>query len=75
MIEVFKTNVNKKQEADRLVKALLLAMPGYLFCFDLEDCDRILKVRAADDQLDNRHVIQLLNENNYTCTFLEEENN
>jgi hypothetical protein len=50
MIEIFKTNISNKRLAGRVLKALHRQLPAYTFNFDLDDCDRILRVQtqAAD---------------------------
>jgi hypothetical protein len=46
MIEIFKTNVSNKKLAGLILKALQRQLPAYTFNFDLEDCDRILRVQT-----------------------------
>lgn len=70
VVEIFKTNVNKKREAYRIVKALLQRMPGCAVNFDLDDCDNILRVETHDKGLNISGVISLLNELNYSCEQL-----
>jgi len=47
MIEVFKTDVVNSFDAYRILRLLHTAFPGYSANFDLEDCDRILRIIAA----------------------------
>ncbi|MBP1222563.1 hypothetical protein [Flavobacterium sp. 1355] len=44
MIEIFKTNVNSKRQSNRILKILKNIFPDASFIFDLEDCDKILRV-------------------------------
>lgn len=44
MIEIFKTNVNSKRQSNRILKMLKRIFPNASFIFDLEDCDKILRV-------------------------------
>ncbi|WP_129714025.1 hypothetical protein [Pedobacter sp. SYP-B3415] len=46
MVEVFKTNVKKKKQARLIVLLLERQFPGLRANFDLEDCDRILRVQG-----------------------------
>lgn len=46
MIEIFKTNVREKQEADEIVSLLLKRNPEFKINFDLEDCDNILRIEG-----------------------------
>lgn len=46
MIEVYKTNISGKQEADELINAILDNYPHYKVNMDLHDCDNILRIVA-----------------------------
>jgi len=69
MVEVFSTNVEEQAHAERLVALLLMHFPGGKINFDLQDCDRILRVEKQ--QLVPEKVIQLLHEQGYQCRILE----
>jgi len=43
---VFKTNVQKKSHAKKIIKILSGQLPAYNITFDLQDCDRILRVEG-----------------------------
>ena len=47
MVEVFKTNITCKMEADRIVEMIHSRFAGYKANFDLSDCDNILRVQAT----------------------------
>lgn len=64
MVEVFRTNVTDRQQANWLVNQIQSTFQGYIASFDLEDCDRILVVRSATE-VHPLLVISLLN--NYDC--------
>ncbi|WP_455169200.1 hypothetical protein [Aegicerativicinus sediminis] len=44
MVEIFKTNISKKKEANSILEKLSFCFPNYRMNFDLEDCDNILRV-------------------------------
>ena len=46
-VEIFATNVQEVSQAKDLVNILLKIFPEYLINFDLEDCDRILRVESG----------------------------
>ena len=48
MVEVFKTNVQEVNDANRVLALLLKRFPTYQINFDLEDCDKILRVAGND---------------------------
>ena len=43
-IEVFRTDVNNKTEAEHLRNALMQHYPNCIINFDLDDCDKILRI-------------------------------
>jgi hypothetical protein len=49
MIEVFKTNVNNREQAEQVLEQIHNTFAGYKANFDLEDCDRILRIQADGD--------------------------
>jgi hypothetical protein len=68
MVEVFKTNVHEAIESEILVQLLLEHYPKSKINFDLEDCDRILRI--AEHPVVPEHVIQLLANKGYNCEIL-----
>jgi hypothetical protein len=69
MIEVFKTNVEGTNDAGNIVQLLLQHFPGSRINFDLQDCDKILRVEGKDFSADK--VMVLLKENGFHCAILE----
>lgn len=69
IIEVFKTNVESANDATNLVKMLRSHFPGSRINFDLQDCDKILRVEGKDFSSDK--VMVLLKENGFHCSILE----
>lgn len=48
MVEVFKTNVHNPDAAKQIIKNLTKLSSRYKANFDLEDCDKILRVEAQN---------------------------
>lgn len=48
MVEVFKTDVDDKIQSTILLGEIHKTFAGYEANFDLEDCDRILRVECED---------------------------
>jgi len=69
MIEVFKTNVETASDATNIVQVLLHYFPGSRINFDLQDCDKILRVEGKHFSIDK--VVLLLKENGFHCAILE----
>ncbi|HWB28457.1 MAG TPA: hypothetical protein VG738_23455 [Chitinophagaceae bacterium] len=70
MVEVFKTNVQKQKQAKQLAAVLRQCFPGSKINFDLEDCDKVLRVEA-NNLLPNK-VITVVIQNGFACNILEQ---
>jgi hypothetical protein len=68
MVEVFKTNVRHGELADQLAAILLERFPFFRINFDLEDCDKILRIEGT--QICTNTIIKLLNANGVECDVL-----
>jgi hypothetical protein len=68
MVEVFKTNVEQREMADQLLSALLCDHPFSKINFDLEDCDKILRVES--DKICVESIIELVNRKGFDCEIL-----
>lgn len=60
IVEVFKTNVNRRREANRLLEAIHCAFHNHKANFDLEDCDRILRVQCDEGTLCAKTLLAFL---------------
>ena len=69
VVLVFKTNVLKSKEAKALLNKLLQQFPTHQINFDLEDCDKILRVQGT--QVSSQEIIDILNNCNFQCSILE----
>jgi hypothetical protein len=65
MVLVFKTSVQTKTEVDDLAPLLNEVVGDRKWNFDLEDCDKVLRV--LPDRSDSRTVISLLRNKGYEC--------
>jgi hypothetical protein len=70
MVEVFKTNVLEASQAENLSNQLREHFPGYRFHFDLDDCDRILRIEGSG--VEPERIIQYMEMSNYLCEPLED---
>lgn len=68
MIEVFKTNVQEAAQSEMMVGRLLEHFPDSVINFDLEDCDKILRIHAA--VISNHKIIEVLNSHGFHCEAL-----
>jgi hypothetical protein len=69
MVEVFKTNVEKTELAEQLIAVLRLRFPFSKVNFDLEDCDKILRIEG--NEICNETIIELMNVKGFECAVLE----
>lgn len=68
-IEVFKTSVLKEEEARILSNVLSNAYPFSDIHFDLEDCDKILRVEGSG--FTAQGIVTILNRYGYLCVCLQ----
>ncbi len=68
IVEVFKTNVEEVKLSELLIQQLEIHLPDSLINFDMDDCDRILRVEA--NAIVPEEIIQILNSNGYSCEVL-----
>ena len=69
MLEVFKTNVQKKAESKMLLCVLSEAFPSFKINFDLSDCDKVLRVEG--DNLEALRIMILIKEYGFACEILD----
>ena len=69
MIEVFKTNVEHTSDANNIVQMLLQHFPGSRINFDLQDCDKILRVEGKD--FCTQTILAFMKENGFYCSILD----
>ena len=60
MIEVFKTDVTEKDHARMLVDRIHKAFSHCRANFDLEDCDRILRVKGITGEEETWQIVSLV---------------
>lgn len=69
MVDVFKTDVNVAGQAMKLVSRIRQEFPDLLVNFDLEDCDKILRVEGITIQKDK--ITKTLVSQGYLCEVLK----
>ena len=72
MVEVFKTNVDDLKDAAWLIAEIGRNFSHYQANFDLEDCDRILRVKCIDSAIDNCALISILTASGFEIEVLED---
>ncbi|HEY9177686.1 MAG TPA: hypothetical protein VIN07_08355 [Flavipsychrobacter sp.] len=69
MVEVFKTNVSNPQQADELICLLRDLLPESRINFDLEDCDKVLRI--DHESVAPHEVIRLLAGRGVKCSIMQ----
>ena len=69
MVEVFKTNVQKKAQSKMLLCILSEAFPSFKINFDLSDCDKVLRVEG--DNMEALRIMVLVKEYGFYCEVLD----
>ncbi len=69
MVEVFKTNVYAVSNSEKIIELLYQHFPECKINFDLDDCDKILRIEGFS--IENEKIKLIVNENGYLCEELE----
>ncbi len=69
MVEVFKTNIHDEASAHKIIVELLEALSGFKINFDLDDCDKILRVES--DKIIPEEIVEIIKCKGFSCEVLE----
>ena len=69
MIEVFSTNVDDAENANMLISMIADHFPACNINFDLDDCDKILRVEGNDFR--PAKIVSLVKQNGFHCSILD----
>lgn len=69
MIEIFKTNIASKKQAVQIMGELQKLHVGTKINFDLEDCDKILRVEGTKSA-SKKSIVNHLKKQGYNCEIL-----
>jgi hypothetical protein len=72
MIEVFKTDVTDKDQALPILNQITELFPNYRANFDLEDCDRILRIQS-NEKINGEAIIVWLKTMDVNAEVLNDE--
>lgn len=71
MVEVFDTNIKSTQESNEIKSLILSKFPAYIINFDLEDCDKILRIESQSE-IASKEVIILISKLGISVKILED---
>jgi hypothetical protein len=74
MVEVFKTDVSEQCHANMIVDRIHQLFIDYKANFDLEDCDRILRVKCTTGAIHPPCLIELLKDYGFKAELLTDDN-
>lgn len=69
-VEVFKTNVEDPGQALLILEKIHHSFRHYIANFDLEDCDKILRITSGTGMVEAAPVIQLLKSQGFHAEVL-----
>lgn len=69
MVEVFKTNVGHHKQANSLLQLLQDNFPGSRINFDLDDCDKVLRIEG--EHICSVRVMEVVAGKGFKCAILE----
>ncbi|SMO46030.1 hypothetical protein [Fodinibius sediminis] len=70
MIEVYKTNIDKRSEAKSILSVIRETVPGSDPSIDLEDCDSVLRVEHPTSRLHESTIREIVNRFGYDMEVL-----
>ncbi len=69
MVEVFKTNVEEVSDASKIVTILLQYFPDSTINFDLDDCDKGLRIKG--ENFIPQKVMVIVKKTGFICDVLD----
>ncbi|MFL5764465.1 MAG: hypothetical protein ACJ77K_11035 [Bacteroidia bacterium] len=71
MIEVFKTNVQSEEDAQLILRDYSALFPGWKIGFDLDDCDKILRIDSGKDTILIPEIQNIIQKFGFTADLLQ----
>ena len=68
-VEIFRTNIRDGRRARKVLRELSRRFPGCEINFDLDDCDKILRVAGTDFGIEE--LIEMITGLGFECEVLE----
>lgn len=73
MVEVFRTNINDEGVANSLLDKIHHAFDDHKANFDLQDCDKILRVRCLRGPVQSYHIISIVKREGWYAEILPDD--
>lgn len=73
MVEVFKTNVGRSSQAKVILERIHGTYSDYVANFDLDDCDKILRVECPDGMVEAPKLLRLFRDLGFEAEVLPDD--
>jgi hypothetical protein len=73
MVEVFKTNINDEGVANSLLDKIHNTFNDHRANFDLQDCDKILRVRCLAGPVQSYYIMSIVREEGWYAEILPDD--
>ncbi|GAB1444821.1 MAG: hypothetical protein KF860_03125 [Cyclobacteriaceae bacterium] len=68
-VEIFRTNVPNKRVAHKAILDLSKGLPEYKINFDLEDCDKVLRVMGS--KVNVKEILKRMKQLGHSCEVIK----
>ncbi|WPR70363.1 hypothetical protein SLW70_10455 [Flavobacterium sp. NG2] len=75
MVEIFKTNIINKEQIKRVVNKIQEKFPYYKIDFDIDDCDKILRIENTNNKIDSEQIINVVSGLGFFIDILADTHN
>ena len=72
IVEIFKTDVTDNNKGSVILRMLKERFPSYTVNFDLDDCDKVLRIESHSDDIDIESVIEFVSNLKTQITLIED---
>ena len=70
MVEIFKTDVKSRIRSKKIIAMLNKSFPSYKINFDLDDCDKILRIESQNGDIDIESIIKIVRRSSVEIDFI-----
>ena len=71
IVEIFKTDVSTISDANFIIKELRRHFPSFRINFDLNDCDKILRLEAKACEIEVHQIVKIVRKLNFKIELIK----
>lgn len=71
MIGIFRTNINTRDDRNRVIAAITARFSVTDCSVDIEDCDKVLRVVCQEPSIEENTLLEFVQHMGYQCAVLE----